>query len=76
MKKEEQDIHYANKGKHWFTNGETSKLCYECPDGFVIGRIKFSNGFYTKMTKEELRKEAEQFLREVGDDSKRFEKGY
>ena len=37
MKKEEQDIHYANN-----------------PDGFVIGRIKFSNGFYTKMTKEEF----------------------
>ena len=54
MNKEEQDIHYANKGKHWFTNGEISKLCYECPDGFVIGRIKFSNGFYTKMTKEEF----------------------
>ena len=54
MKKEEQDIHYANKGKHWFTNGEISKLCYECPDGFVRGRIKFSNGFYTKMTKEEF----------------------
>lgn len=54
MTKEEQYIHYANKGKHWFTNGEISKLCYECPDGFVIGRIKFSNGFYTKMTKEEF----------------------
>lgn len=54
MNKEEQDIHYANKGKHWFTNGEISKLCYECPDGFVIGRIKFSNGFYTKRTKEEF----------------------
>ena len=34
--------------------GETSKLCYECPDDFVIGRIKFSNGFFTKMTKEEF----------------------
>ena len=33
---------------------ETSKLCYECPDEFVIGRIKFSNGFFTKMTKEEF----------------------
>lgn len=54
MTKEEQDIHYANKGKHWFTNGEISKLCYECPDGFVRGRIKFSNGFYTKMTKEQF----------------------
>lgn len=54
MNKVEQNIHYANKGKHWFTNGEISKLCYECPEGFVIGRIKFSNGFYTKMTKEEF----------------------
>lgn len=26
----------------------------DSPDGFVIGRIKFSNGFYTKMTKEEF----------------------
>ena len=34
--------------------GEISKLCYECPDEFVIGRIKFSNGFFTKMTKEEF----------------------
>ena len=34
--------------------GETSKPCYECPDDFVIGRIKFSNGFFTKMTKEEF----------------------
>ena len=35
-------------------HGETSKLCYECPDEFVIGRIKFSNDFFTKMTKEEF----------------------
>ena len=44
MKKEE----FAEK------HGEISKLCYECPDEFVIGRIKFSNGFFTKMTKEEF----------------------
>lgn len=35
-------------------HGETSKLCYECPDEFVIGRIKFDNGFFTKMIKEEF----------------------
>ena len=34
--------------------GEISKPCYECPDEFVIGRIKFSNGFFTKITKEEF----------------------
>ena len=51
MTKEEQDIHYANKGKHWFTNGEINKLCFECPDGFVKGRIMFDNGFFTKRTK-------------------------
>ena len=33
---------------------EISKLCYECPDEFVIGRIKFSNGFFTRMIKEEF----------------------
>lgn len=35
-------------------HGEISNICYECPDEFVIGRIKFSNGFFTKMTKEEF----------------------
>ena len=35
-------------------HGEISKICYECPDEFVIGRIKFNNGFFTKMTKEEF----------------------
>ena len=35
-------------------HGEINKPCYECPDDFVIGRIKFSNGFFTKMTKEEF----------------------
>ena len=34
--------------------GEISKICYECPDEFVIGRIKFSDGFFTKTTKEEF----------------------
>ena len=28
------------KGMHWYNNGKESKLCYECPDGFVPGRIK------------------------------------
>lgn len=29
-----------NLGKHWFNNGEESKLCYECPNGFIPGRLK------------------------------------
>ena len=28
------------KGMHWFNNGKENKFCYECPDGFVPGRIK------------------------------------
>ena len=28
------------KGMHWFNNGKENKYCYECPDGFVHGRIK------------------------------------
>lgn len=30
----------ANKGTHWFNNGEYSVMAYECPDGFVRGRLK------------------------------------
>lgn len=29
----------ASKGMHWFNNGKINKLCYECPDGFVPGRL-------------------------------------
>lgn len=29
-----------NKGKHWYNNGKENKFCYECPDGFVSGRLK------------------------------------
>ena len=29
----------ANRGKHWFNNGKISKFCYECPEGFVPGRL-------------------------------------
>ena len=26
-------------GKHWYNNGKENKFCYECPDGFVPGRL-------------------------------------
>ena len=29
-----------NKGMHWYNNGKENKFCYECPEGFVPGRIK------------------------------------
>lgn len=28
---------------HWFNNGETQVLIYECPEGFIKGRIKGFN---------------------------------
>ena len=27
-------------GRKWFNNGEISKLCFECPEGFIEGRLK------------------------------------
>lgn len=32
-------IGVASKGKHWFTNGKENKFCYECPEGFIKGRL-------------------------------------
>ena len=29
----------ARKGKHWFNNGQINKHCFECPEGFVPGRL-------------------------------------
>ena len=34
-----QKMSEAKKGKHWYNNGKENKLCYECPDGFVPGRL-------------------------------------
>jgi hypothetical protein len=28
-----------NKGKHWYNNGIETKMCLECPEGWVEGRI-------------------------------------
>ena len=30
----------STKGMRWFNNGKINKVCYECPDGFVPGRLK------------------------------------
>ena len=27
-------------GKHWYNNGKENKFCYECPKGFVPGRLR------------------------------------
>ena len=38
-----QKISEANRinrtGRHWYNNGKENKFCYECPDGFVPGRL-------------------------------------
>lgn len=31
----------AHIGRRWYNNGEISKLTYECPEGFVPGRIYY-----------------------------------
>ena len=30
----------AKKGMHWFNNGKENKFCFECPEGFVPGRLR------------------------------------
>ena len=38
-----QKISEANRinrtGRHWYNNGKENKFCYECPEGFVPGRL-------------------------------------
>ena len=31
----------AKKGMHWFNNGKENKFCFECPEGFVPGRLSY-----------------------------------
>ena len=28
------------KRMHWYNNGKENKFCYECPDGFIPGRLR------------------------------------
>ena len=30
----------ANRGKHWYNNGKEAKFCFDCPPGFVPGRLR------------------------------------
>ena len=46
-KKKMSEANKGNKyhlGKHWFNNGEVNKLCYECPEGFVPGKLLINKG--------------------------------
>ena len=41
-KKKLSEVNKGNtyaKGMHWFNNGEINKVCFECPDGFIPGRL-------------------------------------
>ena len=28
------------RGRHWYNNGKINKLCFECPDGFIPGKLR------------------------------------
>ena len=40
-----------NIGRHWFNNGEVECFTYECPEGFKIGRLPFSEECKSKISK-------------------------
>lgn len=48
-------ISKANKGKHWYTNGEVNVFCYECPEGFTKGCTQHTTLESKASRKEKLR---------------------
>lgn len=38
-KESRKKLSEAAKGKHWYNNGKENKFCFECPDGFLPGRL-------------------------------------
>ena len=41
-RKKMSEAHKGNtntKGMHWYNNGKENKYCYECPNGFVPGKL-------------------------------------
>ena len=35
----------ANKGRHWYNNGKENRFCFECPEGFVSGKLLINKGY-------------------------------
>ena len=52
-----------NEERHWYNNGEINKFCYECPEGFVEGRIHLNKE--TKLKISESVKERMEEVREA-----------
>ena len=52
-----------NEERHWYNNGEINKFCYECPEGFIEGRIHLSEK--TKLKISESMKERMEEVREA-----------
>lgn len=39
-----QKIGNWSRGRHWYNNGETNIFAYECPDGYVPGKLLYKKG--------------------------------
>ena len=44
-KRKMSENNVGSKGMHWFNNGTTDVFAYECPDGYVKGRLKGNNPY-------------------------------
>lgn len=48
MKRKLSESHKGlSKNKHWFNNGVTNAFCFECPEGFITGRLKTMEKYNT-----------------------------
>jgi len=46
-----ENLSKASLGKHWFNNGIIEVFCYECPSGFISGRLKMKQKTKDKISK-------------------------
>ena len=63
--KELADIH---RGKHWFNNGEENILAFDCPEGFIKGKLQ-------KSLDEEIKKKANEARSKFGKGKHWFNNG-
>lgn len=61
------------KGKHWYNNGEKTVFAFECPEGFVKGRLNChwnENKVYSEESRKKISESRKRFYANISEEKK------